>query len=148
MDRDLSRCLHALTARADRAADRILQAEHAISYRRFLTLYAVSEMGTATQRAVAERLGVTEPSVSRMVQVLTAEGLLAADSQPGAGNRRSVRLTPSGAQVVARCGALLEDRFASLVEAAGVSYPEYRASTMRLLTALGGDTGAAARATS
>ncbi len=66
VDRDLSFDLHALTARLDRSADRILRAEHDLSYRRFLTLVIVAELDAATQRAVADRLGVSEPSVSRM----------------------------------------------------------------------------------
>lgn len=136
---DLSRCLHALAARADRAADRLLSAEYGISYRRFLALYAVSAAGISTQRAVAERLGVTEPSVSRMVHTLIGEGLLAVDGDSAGGNRRSLQLTAAGAQVAAECGQLLESRFADLVETAGVSYGDYRHNTVRLLEALGGD---------
>src|SRR5690242_17782630 len=93
--RDLSRTLHAVTARADRAADRILRTEGGVSYNRFLALYAVSQLETATQRALAGWLGVTEPSVSRMVRVLVADSLLASSPDPGGGNRRRLELTPS-----------------------------------------------------
>ncbi len=70
---DLSFDLHTLTARLDRSADRILQAEYDVSYRRFRTLLIVGELGTATQPALAEALGVSEPSVSRMAGVLARE---------------------------------------------------------------------------
>jgi DNA-binding MarR family transcriptional regulator len=139
MTQDLSRCLHVLTIRADRAADRILHGEHGISYSRFLALYAVSEAGASSQRAVAERLGVSEPSVSRMVQVLAGEGWLMLEEPPAGGNRRSLRLTEAGVRIVAEYGQLLEQRFADLVEKAGVSYPEYRDDTLRLLAALGAE---------
>lgn len=64
---------------------------------------------------------MTEPSVSRMVGVLAGEG------------------TAAGGRVVSEGGQLLEQRFAALVEAAGVSYSVYRESTVRLLAAIGGD---------
>jgi DNA-binding MarR family transcriptional regulator len=134
MDRDLSRCLHTLTAHLDRAADRILRAEQGVSYRRFLTLFAVRELGVTSQRALSEWMGVTEPSVSRMTRVLVEAGLLDASDDPAGGNRRRLQLTPSGNHLVARCGGILEDRFAALVEAAGVPYGDYRASTQRLLS--------------
>ena len=73
VERNLSFNLHVLTARLDRAADRILRAEHNVSYSRFLALTLVGELGASTQRALADPLGVTEPSVSRMTAVLAAE---------------------------------------------------------------------------
>ena len=136
VDRDLSRSLHALTARLSRAADSILQAEHEVSYRRFLTLYAVREMGGTTQRDLARWMGVTEPSVSRMTGVLVEAGFLKASADRAGGNRRHLELTSAGEKLVARCGSLLEDRFAALVESAEVSYDEYGASTRRLLVAI------------
>ncbi len=136
MHRDLSRSLHALTARLGRAADGILEAEQNVSYRRFLTLYAVREMGGTTQRDLARWMGVTEPSVSRMTGVLVEAGFLEANADRAGGNRRHLQLTTAGEELIARCGALLEDRFAALVESAGVSYDDYGASTRRLLVAL------------
>ncbi len=134
MPRDLSRSLHALTARADRAADRILRREYGLAYRRFLLLYAVLDADETTQREVAERLGITEPSVSRMVRALVDEGLVT--SSPVPGNRRSLMLTAAGRELTLACGALLEDRFAALVEASGVSYEDYRSNTLRVLAQL------------
>jgi len=140
MKHELSRSLHALTTRADRAADRILRAEQDISYSRFLTLYAVSELGVATQRGVAEWMGLSEPSVSRMTRVLVGAGLLVAPLDPAGGNRRRLELTTSGQQLMQRCGALLEDRFAALVQETGVPYADYLAWTQRLLDTLNAGT--------
>jgi DNA-binding MarR family transcriptional regulator len=136
MERDLSRSLHKLTSRLDRAADAMLQAEAGVSYARFLALYMVGSEGADTQRALAERLGVSEPSVSRMVRVLVASGWLEAFSDPAGGNRHHLRLTSAGADLVARWGAHLEERFAALVDSAGVPYRAYRTHTRRLLGAL------------
>lgn len=136
MNRDLSFDLHALTARLDRSADRILRAEYELSYRRFLALLLIGELGAPTQRALAERLGVTEPSVSRMVGVLADSGLVEAQADPAGGNRRCLSLTPSGNQLVEQCRELLEHRFAELVERSGVPYLEYARHTRLLMAAL------------
>ena len=138
MDRDLSRSLHKLTARLDRAADAMLRREAGVSYARFLALYMVGLEGADTQRALAERLSVSEPSVSRMVRVLAAAGWLEAFSDPAGGNRHHLRLTPAGTELVERWGGELEGRFAALVESARVPYSAYRTHTRRLLGALEG----------
>jgi DNA-binding MarR family transcriptional regulator len=136
MERDLSRSLHTLTARLDRAADGMLRAEAGLSYSRFLALFMVGSLGADTQRVLAERLGVTEPSVSRMTRVLGEAGLLEALADPAGGNRRQLRLTPAGEQVVKRWGSLLEERLAALVDASGVPYGKYAGYTKSLLKAL------------
>jgi DNA-binding MarR family transcriptional regulator len=147
MDRALSLTLHTLTARLDRAADRILRAEQNLSYRRFLVLFMVDLMGAPTQRALAERLGVTEPSVSRMTGALARTGLLDARPDPVGGNRRQLRLTASGRDLVRRCRQLLEGRLAALVEASGVPYDLYTRYTNQLLAALDSGETADRRAT-
>lgn len=136
MPGDLTFDLHALTARLDRSADRILQAEYGLSYRRFRALLTVGRLGAATQRAVADELGVSEPSASRMTGVLVGTGLLDALPDPSGGNRRRLSLTAEGKEVVESCRALLERRFADLVERSGVSYADYARDTRRLFDAL------------
>jgi DNA-binding MarR family transcriptional regulator len=136
MDRDLSRSLHRLTARLDRSADVFLRAHAGVSYPRFLALYMVGAEGADTQRALAERLGISEPSVSRLVRILAEDGWLQAASERGEGNRKRLRLTVAGDQLVQRWGAELEERFAALLEAAGVPYRAYRIHTHRLLATL------------
>jgi DNA-binding MarR family transcriptional regulator len=138
MDRELSRSLHALTARLDRAADRILQAEAGISYARFLALYVVGSLGGDTQRALAVRLGVSEASASRMTRVLERDGLLEAARGQAGGNRRRLTLTAEGSALVARWGGVLEERLAALVTQSGVPYERYSEDTKRLIRALDG----------
>lgn len=135
----LSYDLHKLTARLDRAADRILQEHEAISYSRFLTLFAVNH-GAVNQRALAVWLGQSEPSTSRMVGVLVSAGLLSARRIPGGGNSRHLQLTSAGAELVDRGGRLLEGRFEQLLERSGVSRASYQRQTRRLLAQL--DAGA------
>ncbi|MEU8267446.1 MarR family transcriptional regulator [Sphaerisporangium sp. NPDC049002] len=133
MERNLSLNLHVLTARLDRAADRILRAEHNISYSRFVALTLVGELGASTQRTLAESLGVTEPSVSRMTAVLAADGLLDAQPDPAGGNRRRLSLTEEGKRLVTSIQQGLEERLATVVTHSGVPYAEYARQTARLL---------------
>jgi DNA-binding MarR family transcriptional regulator len=134
----LSYDLHKLTARLDRAADGLLRSHAGVSYSRFLALFAVNE-GAASQRELAGWLGQTEPSTSRMVGVLAAQGLLNATTVAGAGNRRRLELTASGTELVDRCGRLLEGRFGDLVKRSGVPYAAYQRHTRRLLSQLDTD---------
>ena len=120
----------------DRSADRILQAEYGLSYRRFLALMTVGQLGAATQRTLAQALGVSEPSASRMTGVLTGTGLLDSQPDPGGGNRRRLTLTVQGQGVVENCRNLLERRFIALVQTSGVSYADYARETALLMRAL------------
>lgn len=127
-----------MTARLDRAADGLLRREEGISYARFLALFAVWETN-GTQRDLAQWLGQTEASTSRMVTVLAGEGLLEVTRREGAGNRHRLRLTTSGAQLAERCGRLLEGRFEDVVRRSGVPYVSYQRHTRRLLDQLEAD---------
>lgn len=135
MAESLSYDVHKLTARLDRAADDLLRRERGLSYARFLALLAVRETN-GSQRDVAEWLGQTEPSTSRMVAVLADEGLLEVTRVVGGGNRRLLRLTAGGAGLVRECGLLLEGRFEELVRRSGVSYESYQHETRCLLEQL------------
>lgn len=135
MDASLSYEIHALTARLDRAADAALQREFAISYRRFLTLFAVS-LGNRSQRELAVWLGQSEPATSRMVAVLSRDGLVVDSREPGSGNRRRLQLTPEGEAIVASCGRLLERLFRELVQQSGASYQRLQRDVRQLLRQL------------
>jgi DNA-binding MarR family transcriptional regulator len=139
----LSYDLHKLTARLDSAADALLRREAGVSYSRFLALFAVRETG-GSQRDMARWLGLTEPSASRMVGVLAADGLLMAMRVAGAGNRRQLQLTVEGARLVEQCSHMLEDRFADLVGRSGVPLATYQRYTRRLLAQLDRDQNPAA----
>jgi DNA-binding MarR family transcriptional regulator len=138
MPEALSYELHKLTARLDHAADGLLRGETGVSYARFLALFAVRE-SSGSQRDIARWLGRTEPSTSRMVGVLAADGLLTATRNAGGGNRREVRLTDEGARLVEQCSQMLEARFAELVDLSGVPYATYQRYTRQLLSQLDRD---------
>lgn len=130
--------LHTLVSRLERAGDQILRAEHHLSYRRFMVLVMVGELGVSTQRALADSLAVTEPSVSRMVAALADTGLLTVAPDPAGGNRRQITLTDAGRALVDHAGTDLIQRLTELVEANGVPFDTYLAHTRRLNAALDG----------
>nr|WP_277350057.1 MarR family transcriptional regulator [Nonomuraea sp. FMUSA5-5] len=104
-----------------------------MSYSRYLALVLVGELGASTQRTLAEYLGVTEPSVSRMTGVLAADGLLDVRPDPAGGNRRRLSLTDQGKRLVASIQEGFEGRLAELVARSGIPYDEYAEHTARLL---------------
>jgi DNA-binding MarR family transcriptional regulator len=130
--------LHTLVSRLERVADQILRTEHDVSYRRFMVLVMVGELGMSTQRALADCLAVTEPSVSRMVAALADTGLLTVASDPAGGNRRQIALTDAGRALVDHAGTALIQRLTELVESTGVPFDAYFAHTQRLNAALAG----------
>ena len=130
--------LHTLVSRLERAGDRILRTEHRLSYRRFMVLVMVGELGVSTQRALADGLAVTEPSVSRMVAALADTGLLTVVPDPAGGNRRQIALTDAGRALVDHAGTDLIQRLTELVESSGVPFDTYFAHTRRLNAALDG----------
>ena len=128
--------LHALVAVLDRAAEGILQERLGISFNRYLTLLTLQRLGTATQRELAVELGVSEPSVSRSVPPLTEAGFLTVTSVAGEGNRRRVELTAIGEKLVNEAADVLEDAFAQVMKAAGVSRKQILAITDPMLGVL------------
>jgi DNA-binding MarR family transcriptional regulator len=132
--------LHALVATADRAADQILKERVGITFSRYLTLLTLQRLGPATQRELAAELGVSEPSISRSVPLLTDEGFLTVTSVAGGGNRRTVELTAVGEKLVDEAADILEDSFARLMEAAGVEADQILGITNPMLGVLTGST--------
>ena len=117
--RDPAYALHAVVSLLDRAADDILPALD-LTYSRFLALLTIERLEGATQKAVADALGVTEPSASRAIRRLQEDGLVASTAMPGVGNRRTVSLTDKGERVVDEAAAHLERSFADLLKVAGL----------------------------
>jgi DNA-binding MarR family transcriptional regulator len=126
--------LHAVVFELDRAAEGILP-DLGLTYSRFLTLLSIERLGGATQKSIADALGVTEPSASRAIRVLQDAGLVAAVSTPGAGNRREVTLTDKGQRVVDEAAEHLESSFAALLDRAGLARADVLTITDRLLRA-------------
>lgn len=127
--------LHVVVNLLDRSADEILPTL-GLTYARYLTLLTIERLGEATQRAIAEAVGVTEPAVSRTIRALQDAGWVDAAAVAGAGNRRFVRLTASGQDVVNRAADELERAFAGLLDGAGLSTKDVLAVTDPIIARL------------
>jgi DNA-binding MarR family transcriptional regulator len=136
MSSDLSRTLHQITTRMEQTADRILRESEGVTYRRYQVLYAMDRLQVATQRDLARWMGLTEPSVSRMVRSLIAVGWIESDDVAGGGNRRQLHLSATGEDLVRRCGRRLAGRFTDVVAKAGVPYDEFHTAAKRILEEL------------
>lgn len=131
----LAHQLHLLVRRMDQYADGLL-AEHGLTYRRFLTLLIVDEHPGATQRAVAERTGASEPAASRLLRSLAEDGLVAMGRTPGGGNRRALQLTEAGRARLAAASAAVGGSFDDLVTSLGIDGAALSRDVTRLSDAL------------
>src|SRR5215467_1038556 len=136
MEDSLAYLLGKLMFEIDRAADRLLQTQVGISYRRFLFLTVLQHCGTVTQHELAVALGYSDPAVSTMLVELAKEGYIQTTKSPEHGRKRLVTITPKGNEVVAQGRQLLDSHFDQLLVIAGVDAHHYRELTERLHRAL------------
>lgn len=130
----LAHDLHVLVRALDRSAEARL-APFGISYQRYLALVVVDAADGMTQRELAASLGQTEATASRTSAALSQAGLLEVSRTPGRGNRRSLTLTESGQDLLARAGQRLGSDFDEVVRSTGQD-PDLLAEHVRRLTAL------------
>jgi DNA-binding MarR family transcriptional regulator len=120
----------------DRAADRLLQTQVGISYKRAHFLIVLQHGGTVTQHELARALGYSDPAVSVMLVELVKEGYVQTAPSATHGRKRLVTITPHGTAVVAKARELLDTHFDQLLVLAGVDAQEYRVLMERLYEAL------------
>ena len=120
----------------DREAERLLQAQVGVSYKRILFLTVLRECGTVTQHELAVALGYSDPAVSVMLGELTKDGLVETAPSATHGRKRLVNITPKGAEVVARGRRVLDTSFEELLIRAEVDGQRLRESAERLYQAV------------
>lgn len=125
--------LHMLVRALDRSAE-VRLAPFGLSYTRYLALLVVGTHDDFTQRDLAMALSQSEPTASRTAAALADAGWLEAVRTPGAGNRRMLRLTPSGRDLLDRASASLGNDVDDVVRSIGQD-PDHLAAQVRRLTA-------------
>lgn len=120
-----SLAVHELVVVLDRAADVLLASRYGISHPRFMVLRALRVGGTATQHALAGRLGITDAAVSRMLPGLTGAGLVTVADDPDHGRRRLVTLTDRGETLARDCELALDAAFTGAATEAGVDVEKF-----------------------
>jgi DNA-binding MarR family transcriptional regulator len=105
--RELAEALHALIVEVGRSsgtsAIRLLD-EAGLTAAQFKTLLTLGADGTSVS-GLAERLGVTQPTASRLVSALAAKGLVAAAVSEHDRRARELTLTPAGRALLRRMNA-------------------------------------------
>ena len=120
----------------DREAERLLQDQVGVSYKRILFLTVLRDFGTVTQHELAVALGYSDPAVSVMLGELTKDGLVATAPSATHGRKRLVSITPKGAEVVTRGRRVLDTSFDELLVRAEVDGQRLRESAARLYQAV------------
>lgn len=120
----------------DRAADKLLQTQVGISYKRALFLIVLQHSGTVTQHELAVALGYSDPAVSAMLVELVKDGYIQTAPSATHGRKRFVTITPKGTEVVAKGRHVLDEHFDQLLVMAGVDGQQYRELTEWLYQAL------------
>ncbi|UFA51693.1 MarR family winged helix-turn-helix transcriptional regulator [Deinococcus radiophilus] len=92
---DLVRAVLRLSRRFTVAVDGPLEAELGLNIRQLLVLATVVD-GQDTPSQVAESLGLTPPTVTRLISALEDQGLLERGQVPGDLRRCQLRATPAG----------------------------------------------------
>nr|WP_277626434.1 MarR family winged helix-turn-helix transcriptional regulator [Arsenicicoccus piscis] len=126
--------LHRVVHELDRAADVALRRELGLSNRRAVLLQVLAENPGVAQRQLATLLGHTEASVSALVRSLADDGLVEIGSADG--RTKSLRVSGEGARLLRRARALMDPRFARLLEQADVDGDELEQALTRLLAHL------------
>jgi DNA-binding MarR family transcriptional regulator len=120
----------------DRAAEKLLQAQVGISYKRAFFLIVLQHCGTVTQHELAVALGYSDPAVSTMLAELGKEGYIHIAPSPTHGRKRLVTISAQGTTVVAHARQVLDEHFDQLLVLAGVDADEYRTLIERLYETL------------
>ena len=107
--------IHELVAELDAHADELLRERYGVSFNHFEFLAVLSDVEPSDMTTLARCLGVTKAAVSKRVPALVADRWISAASEPGAGRRVLLTLTPRGAQLVRAAGADLEGEFAAFL---------------------------------
>jgi DNA-binding MarR family transcriptional regulator len=109
----LTYLLDHLAAVLSRRSEELLQEQLDIGLSQFRILMALEWNPRASQRAVADSLGLTEAGVSRQVKLLVSKGMLASKADPVNRRRHVIAPTPRGMQVTEAAAALLRRDSAS-----------------------------------
>jgi DNA-binding MarR family transcriptional regulator len=99
-----------VAALMDRQGDAICRRELGLSLAQFLVLSVVDAYpGHLSQQAIADRLGLTKGTVSRQIEAAVAAGFMTVRVAPHTRRENSVALTRSGAALVRKGDAILQD---------------------------------------
>jgi DNA-binding MarR family transcriptional regulator len=128
--------LHKLVHTMDRTADKILQKQFGITYKRAYFLLTLQHLGAVSQHRLATALGYSDASVSTMLSELVKAGYVIIEPSPTHGRKKLVSLTPLGDNLVTEGRSLLGAHFNNILKDQHISIHEYQAQTEKLYLAV------------
>jgi len=115
----------------ERSAEAVLSAELHISFGQFMVLSVVdAHPGPLNQTAIADHLGLTKGTVSRLIDAGAKAGWIVVAPDPSSRRSRLISLSPSGEQLVRQGDALLEQSL--LTQTATMDEADVAAATSTL----------------
>jgi DNA-binding MarR family transcriptional regulator len=128
--------LHKLVFALDRAADALMREEFNISHSRALVLVILLDKPGINQHQLAQMLGHTDPAVSALLRTLIIEGYVTTSVSPIHKRKKTVELTNKGSELARQAQKYLNQKFESLLQAAGVDGKLYGKLTQQLYASL------------
>lgn len=103
----LANQFHQLVALLSRESDQILQEQFGIGLSQYKILTVVQAHSEIQQKAIAQRLGQTEASISRQITLLQQQNMILSFKNPDNQREHLAGLTMKGARVIAAADKVL-----------------------------------------
>ncbi|AJT41075.1 MarR family winged helix-turn-helix transcriptional regulator [Psychromicrobium lacuslunae] len=132
MDDGLADLLHRVVALLGEQARARMQASGSLTYSQLRLLGTLEDQLPMTQHRLAESLAMSDPAISRALQPLAADGLVAIEADPEHGRRKLVGLTERGSQRFHQAGRPMIEELKQALTNSGFPYERYLADTQRL----------------
>jgi DNA-binding MarR family transcriptional regulator len=128
--------LLAFLAAARRTRGRMQPLFDDVTVPQLVLLDAIEECGSDGVRAVADLVGLTQPTVTRSAAALERDGLVRRQAADGDGRRRQLSLTPRGERLLAEKRAVVARQFAVAWERLDASERALAVPLLRRLSGL------------
>lgn len=108
--------LHELAFLIDSHSDQVLRERLGIGYSQFKILMILEEKDGTTQKAIADALVQSEPSISRQIKILQRSGLIQVQISKSNKRERLVHLTLQGEHMLERASYALNSYHSPMFE--------------------------------
>ncbi len=132
MDDGLADLLHRVVSLLGGHARDRMPADDSLTYSQLRLLGTLDELAPLTQHQLAEAVAISDPAVSRALQPLLHDGLVAIGPDPAHGRRKLVNITASGTEAFHRTGRPFAEQLKQALLANDFPYERYLADTARL----------------
>jgi DNA-binding MarR family transcriptional regulator len=101
--------LFRLSAKLEQELETDLKVSFSLTFSQFRLLEALSTVGEASQKTLAEKMGVTPAIVTRQAEALASRGLLTQVTNPASRRENLLKITDRGGRAVIDAGMVVTD---------------------------------------